>query len=706
MIKKHHNQRAIWTTDYLLACILILWSFTVFAEVPSAMHPVSTAIQSSSKPVQQAPKKTQSIPTKPEKNTQNKLWTLNQQNADIREFIAQVAKITGETFVVDPRIKSGNTVTVISSKPLAKDEVYDVFLEVLAANGFTVIPKGQIINVIPNTTAKTTSPNSKIPLNTIMATRVIQLHSVSSVEVIPIIRPLIAQYGHAAASASGNAVIISDLADNVKRITNLIRELDDASNNDYEVIQLKHAWVGDIAKIIQETLATGKGQFPSGLQVIAEERSNRLVIKGNANKRIKVRKLVDSLDQEGIRKSTTKVIFLNYADAKNIAEILSEASASIQSSKDKDSSNTSPPMLSPRAMGSSKDNLLEAGKSAKNTQSNIFVKADETQNAIVLIADPETLQSMEQIVKQLDVPRSQVLLEAAIVEVSGGIDDTLGIQWGIDGTKTIAQRDGSSSGTLSKITGNLFDNSSIKMGAVALRGANFGVLISALSRKNNNNILSTPSLLTMDNQEAEFLVGKNIPIKTGSYASSGSSNTTGNPFTTTDRRDVGIKLKVTPHLNKDSTLKLEIEQEVSSLDGDVSRALASDEDIIFNNRTLKTAVMVDNKQTIVIGGLIQDDRQKLRQKVPLLGDIPLLGNLFKYNQAGNSKRNLMLFIRPTVMRDATMLAQTTNEQFTKLKTIQQKELDIKSDYFPDTPSRLFEKEAFDIRSKDKWIWQQ
>ena len=266
----------------------------------------------------------------------SQLWTLNQQNADIREFITQVAKITGETFVIDPRIKSGNTVTVISSKPLNRDEVYDVFLEVLTANGYTVIPKagGRIINVMPNTTAKTSSPGSEgKPLDGVMTTQVLELHSVSAVEVIPIIRPLIAQYGHAAASASSNAVIISDLADNVERIAKLVRELDDAGNNDYEVVQLKHAWVGDVAKIISDTLITAKGQLPSGLQVIADERSNRLVVKGNASKRARVRKLADTLDKEGIRKSTTKVMFLSFADAKNIAEILSEASGIIQDSQ-------------------------------------------------------------------------------------------------------------------------------------------------------------------------------------------------------------------------------------------------------------------------------------------------------------------------------------------------------------------------------------
>lgn len=626
----------------------------------------------------------------------SQLWTLNQQNADIREFITQVAKITGETFVIDPRIKSGNTVTVISSKPLNRDEVYDVFLEVLSANGYTVIPKagGHIINVVPNTTAKTSSPgqDSK-PLDGVMTTRVLELHSVSAVEVIPIIRPLIAQFGHAAASASSNAVIVSDLADNVDRIAKLVQELDDAGNNDYEVVQLKHAWVGDVAKIISDTLITAKGQLPSGLQVIADERSNRLVVKGNASKRARVRKLADTLDKEGIRKSTTKVMFLSFADASNIAEILSEASGIIQSSQ---SSSTTPPPSAPSATpapGNQPRAGTKSGIKSYPAVTSSFVKADTTQNALIMIANPETLQEMEKIVRQLDVPRAQVLLEAVIVEVSGGINDALGIQWGIDGTKTI--RD-SAAANLSSVTGKIWNNANIALGSIALRADNFGVLVGALSSHSNNNILSTPSMLTLDNEEAELIIGKNIPITTGSYQTS-SSGSSSNPFTTTERKDVGLKLKITPHINEGNSLRLMLEQEVSSLDVSTSKDILGENsgDLLFNTRSLKTAVLVDDGQTVVIGGLIEDVRSKSRKKVPLLGDIPIIGNLFRYNQKGDEKKNLMLFIRPTIMRNSETLVKATQDRYTKLKLIDggSRSIDL-----PDRPENLFETPAFDLRT--------
>ena len=641
------------------------------------------------------------LANKPTSVPDSQLWTLNQQNADIREFITQVAKITGETFVVDPRIKSGNTVTVISSKPLSRDEVYDVFLEVLSANGYTVIPKagGHIVNVVPNTTAKTSSPDqNRKPIDGVMTTRVLELHSVSAVEVIPIIRPLIAQFGHAAASASSNAVIVSDLADNVDRIAKLVHELDDAGNNDYEVVQLKHAWVGDVAKIISDTLITAKGQLPSGLQVIADERSNRLVVKGNASKRARVRKLADTLDKEGIRKSTTKVMFLSFADASNIAEILSEASGIIQNSQS--SITTPPPATSSSASTAPSTNQpprtsagTKSGLKSYQSVASSFVKADETQNALVMIANPETLQEMEKIVRQLDKPRAQVLLEAVIVEVSGGINDALGVQWGIDGTNTI--RD-SAATSLSSVTGKIWNNANITLGSIALRADNFGVLVGALSSRSNNNILSTPSMLTLDNEEAELIIGKNIPITTGSYqtSSSGSSN---NPFTTTERKDVGLKLKITPHINEGNSLRLMLEQEVSSLDVSTSKDILGENsgDLLFNTRSLKTAVLVDDGQTIVIGGLIEDIRSKSRKKVPLLGDIPIVGNLFRYHQNGDEKKNLMLFIRPTIMRNSETLVKATQDRYTKLKLIDggSRSIDL-----PDRAENLFETPTHDLRA--------
>ena len=613
-----------------------------------------------------------------------KHWTLNQQNADIREFIAQIANITGDTFVIDPRIKGGNTVTVISSTPMDKDQIYDIFLEVLSANGYAVIPKGNAKSIIPTTTAKTagTSPDTaKKPDNATMVTRVLDLHSVSAVEVIPIIRPLIAQYGHAAASSSGNAVVISDLADNVERITHLVRDLDDASDNDYEVITLKHAWVGDVSKIIQDTLSSNKGPLPSSLQVIADERSNRLVIKGNANKRARVRKLVHTLDEQGIRTSSTRVIFLRYADAKNLAEILSEASQSIKEGNtgSQSSSNNSRPSGVPSAPTSQGSN---SRSSNKGLAGNIFIKADETTNALVMIADPNTLKELETLVRQLDVRRAQVLIEAAIVEVSGDVNDALGIQWGIGGKNTY------SSNTANPVSVVGAPLPTISIGTVALRNSNFGVLVNALSSRTKTNLLSTPSMITLDNEEAEFVVGQEVPFQTGSYTTGSDSST--NPFTTTERKPVGLTLKVTPHIGDGESLRLEIEQEISNL-LDNSSTLTQSGDPITSQRKIKATIIVDDGNTVILGGLLQDDVQKGSSKVPFLGDIPLIGGLFTNSTDKRTKKNLMLFIKPSIMRTPESLTNVTNRKYTTLKLIHDgKASSPVSGSMPDTAAKLFE----------------
>ena len=653
-----------------------MWTLSAGAETPAAADSTGTDAR---KEVKQ----------------EEKRWTLNQQNADIREFIAQVAAITGETFVIDPRIKGGNTVSVISSRPMTRDQIYDIFLEVLNANGYAVIPKGKVRSIIPSTTAKTSSPSfdgRERPAKATMVTRVIDLHSVSSVEVIPIIRPLIAQYGHAAASASGNAVVISDQKDNVDRITKLVRELDQASDNDYEVLPLEHAWVGDVAKIIQETLATNKGQLPSGMQVIADERSNRLVIKGNANKRARVRKLVKTLDQEGIRTSSTRVMFLRHADAKNLADILNEASQNIQDdSPDARNAGNRPRGSRPPSPPNQAANKPKSGKGGLS--GNVFIKADETTNALVMIADPDTLKELESLVRQLDVRRAQVLIEAAIVEVSGNLDETLGLQWGFQGKNKPSQRGGETSSINPiSVVGAPLDYAKMSLGQVLLRNSNFGVLVNALSRKSNVNLMSTPSLMTLDNEEAEFVVGKEVSFTTGSYQQNNTD--TKNPFNTTERKPVGLTLKVTPHIGDGNTLRLEIEQEQSNI---LQEASDINSNPVTSQRKIKTVITVDDKETIVLGGILRDIVTHNTDKVPLLGDIPLIGRLFSNKRDVLEKQNLMLFIKPSIVRNSTDAEATTMEKYQTLRLIHNgKSGSPLFGEMPEEAEQLFDRESHTI----------
>ena len=623
-----------------------IWSVTAHGQEPSAAH----------EPKVKTPDTGQHETQQQAQRSSEQRWVLNQQNADIREFIAQIAGITGKSFVLDPRIKSGNTVSVISSISMTRTEIYDIFLEVLNANGFSVVPKGSSNTIVPNTTVKTAGrivEGDENPANATLVTQVIDLHSVSAVEVIPIVRPLIAQYGHAAASASGNAIVISDHKNNVERITRLVRELDNASDNDYEVLALQHIWVGDIAKLIQETLSGGKGQLPSGVQVLADERSNRLVIKGNANKRAKIRKLVETLDRKGVRQSSTRVIFLRHADAKNIADMLNEVSGAIHSDSQSQSAGSSQGSASvknttPRPVAS-KSRSTGRGKLANGT----VIRADETTNALVIIADPDTLNELESLVRQLDIRRSQVLIEAAIVEVGGDIDESLGLQWGYQGKR-------SSDSGISVVGAAVPDP--LQFGTVLLRNSNFGVLIKALSSKSNINLMSTPSLMTLDNEESEFVVGQEVSFTTGSYQQNNTNAS--NPFKTSERKPVGLTLKVTPHIGEGNTLRLEIEQELSNLTQD-----SSGENPITSQRKLKTVVIVDDQETIVLGGILRDIVTRKTQKVPVLGSIPLFGLLFRNKQEITEKQNLMLFLKPTIIRTGDDASNVTLDKYSTLKAI-------------------------------------
>ena len=632
-----------------------IWSVTAHGQEPSAAHEPKVKTPDTGQHETQ-----QQVQSSPEQR-----WVLNQQNADIREFIAQIAGITGKSFVLDPRIKSGNTVSVISSRSMTRTEIYDIFLEVLNANGFSVVPKGSSNTIVPNTTVKTAGrivEGDENPANATLVTQVIDLHSVSAVEVIPIVRPLIAQYGHAAASASGNAIVISDHKNNVERITRLVRELDNASDNDYEVLALQHIWVGDIAKLIQETLSGGKGQLPSGVQVLADERSNRLVIKGNANKRAKIRKLVETLDRKGVRQSSTRVIFLRHADAKNIADMLNEVSGAIHSDSQSQSAGSSQSSASvknttPRP-AANKSRSTGRGKLANGT----VIRADETTNALVIIADPDTLNELESLVRQLDIRRSQVLIEAAIVEVGGDIDESLGLQWGYQGKQRLEHN---SDGKIANDGGASVIGAAIpplQFGSVLLRNSNFGVLIKALSSKSNINLMSTPSLMTLDNEESEFVVGKEVSFTTGSYQKN--NGDTNNPFKTSECKPVGLTLKVTPHIGEGNTLRLEIEQEMSSLTQD-----SSGENPITSQRKLKTMVIVDDQETIVLGGILRDIVTRRTQKVPLLGNIPLFGLLFTNKQDVTEKQNLMLFLKPTIIRTGDDANSVTLDKYSTLKAI-------------------------------------
>src|SRR3989344_6042606 len=486
----------------------------------------------------------------PSASQQEESWTINLKGADIREFIDQVAQISGQTFVVDPRVKG--QVSVVSNSPLTLTEVYQLFLSVMATHGFSVITQGDQARIVPHG---------------------------SATELIPLIRPLVPQYGHLAAISSANAIIISDRTANIERIEDLLRQLDQKGQNDYSVLNLQHAWVMDTAEVLRNAVDRGQAKGASGTQVIADGRTNRLILLGPPAARAKLVALAQSLDTPTSRSANTRVIRLRHGDAKSLAETLGEISEKLKP---------------------------ETGDETTGKPQTILIRADESLNALVLLAEPDVVATLEDIVRQLDVPRAQVMVEAAIVEVSGDITDALGVQWAVDGRGSTGGLGGTNfSGTGLSVgrvlqaiqdSGSDTDNNTLANlpdGAIIGLGTDsFGVLITALSANSKSNLLSTPSLLTLDHQKAEILVGQNVPFQTGSFTTSGSG--ADNPFTTIERQDIGVTLKVTPHINEGANLRLEIEQEISSI-APTSQGVNA-VDLITNKRSIKSTILAENGQ--------------------------------------------------------------------------------------------------------------
>jgi len=564
-------------------------------------------------------------------------WKINLKNADIREFVTQVSAITGKSFIVDPRVK-GN-VTVISNTSMDTPAVYELFLAVLRVHGFAAVPSGNVVRIVQQVLAKqsgnpqdfsTENPGEEL------VTQVLSVKNTDSNELVKILRPLIPQYGHIAGLSEPNALIISDHAENIARLTQIINRIDIADNSTTRIIRLQNAWIEDVVSLLEQLAPEqmGKGaKGPNRVMVVASERTNSLIIKGEPETLDKVARLVGELDVPANRGGTIQVVRLAHSDAVQLAEILK--------------------------------NLI-ADKSPKDSASQAIatsIQADESLNALVIRADPATMAELKEIIARLDIRRLQVLIEAAIVEVTSDFTRTLGTELAIGDVSGSALPVGvtAPSGTLASVLANLAagdgqlssvpDLGSTPLLAAAKRssGVNFGVIVRALSANSDVNLLSTPSITTMDNEQAKIVVGQNVPFRTGSTTSG--SNGASNPFTTIQREDVGLTLEVTPHVHDGALVRLEIHQEVSEVDKTSLASIGSDgsADLITNKRTIDTTVLADDREVIILGGLIRDKITDVSSGVPLLKDIPILGRLFKSSNKIREKQNLLVFLRPTVL---------------------------------------------------------
>jgi general secretion pathway protein D len=589
-------------------------------------------------------------------------WKINLKNADIREFITQVSTITGTTFVVDPRVK-GN-VTVVSDRKLDTEAVYALFLSVLRVHGFGASRTGDVVRIVQSATVK----QSGAPVNDDggslseqVVTRVISARNVAAADLVKILRPLIPQYGHIAAVPQANVVIISDHADNIGRLLTIIRQVDVADEDEVVVVTLEQAWVGSVVEILEQVAPDQIGKSAAGPQrvlVIGNDRNNTLVLRGKSAAIAEVRSLIEQLDQPATSSGSTRVFQLNHADATRTAEILNGI------------------LIEPRGRGD-------------NTKSeNISIQADISLNAIVVRADPGTMSEIQEILRQLDIRRAQVLIEAAIVEVS--VDETraIGIEAGVAdaGGESVpfasTTLNGIISNLLSSISATVVDGkidpvqgiASVGSPTLAVArldpdGVSFGAILNAIAINTSADLLSTPSILTLDNEQASILAGQTVPFRTGSFTST--NNGASNPFTTIQRQDIGIELTVTPHIHDDSSIRLEVSQTVENvINTGLEIGEAGFSDVVTNKRSIETTILADDRQTIVLGGLIQDDVRATRKKVPLLGSIPFLGRLFQNRSTTRTKVHLLVFLRPTIQRTREEVAETTERKYNGIWQVQ------------------------------------
>ena len=596
---------------------------------------------------------------------------LNLRDADINGLIEIVSQETGINFIVDPRVRG--QVNVVSGQPIQRDELYDLFLGVLKSYGFAAITGNEgTVRIVPEVQAKenevgTLEQHSR---SDEFITHVISVQHLDASQLVRILRPLVPKGGHLAAAAESNSLVIADTAANVRRIENLIQRIDQESMEDFEVVPLQHASALELVRIIEGLNAARPEEGGSGtkrVRVIADERTNALVLLGDPQRRLAYRAMIRQLDVEG-DEGNTQVHYLRYAKAEDVAEVL----RGIAEGRDVDDG--------PR--GSTSSGSSTSGSSSYgfgNRESRVRIQAHESTNSVVVHGPAELSREMAQIIRQLDIRRAQVLVEAVIAEVSSDRARELGVQWGFGNENTgvgvinFARGSGGivnlAAGINSYLEGDISSPPSLSDGATLggvgrIGSTQIGLLINALQGDSSSNILSTPSLLTLDNEEAEIVVGQNVPFIVGR-----SVEDSGQAFDTIQREDVGIKLRIRPQINEGNAVRLEIAQEVSQIAPGASGAA----DIITNKRSLNTHVMVDDNQLIVLGGLIDDQMVETESKVPVLGDVPGLGRLFRYDTGSVEKRNLMVFLRPVIVRDSAVAESLTHAKYSYMRDQQLKE---------------------------------
>jgi general secretion pathway protein D len=588
--------------------------------------------------------------------------TPNFKDADITQIAEAVSAATGKNFIIDPRVRA--QVTMLSSTPMSPPQFYEAFLAILQVYGFIAVPSGNVVKILPDANARSIPaldlPDHVSATSDEIVTQVLDVKNVSAPQLVPILRPMVPQYGHLVAVPSGNILIITDHASNVNRMMRIIRRIDQVGNQDPEIIPLTNASAAEIVRVVNSLYQGAAATEGVAVKVVADERSNSILIAGDQAQRLRIRALVAHLDTPLEAGGDTRVRYLHYAEAEKLAPKLKEQMTGI--------AQASGAAGAPGAAGA-------GGPAAAQAEKNAMVWADPVNNALVITAPPKIMHAVMDIVDKLDIRRPQVLVEAIIADIDFDKDAELGVNWAAfsNGSNVPAGSFVSPVGGTSIVdlagaiqnpanaTTTLLQGTTLGIGRVGGNGLNFAAMLRAIRSDTDDNVIATPSAVTMDNQEAELKVAQEVPFITGQFTNTNASTGgTVNPFQTIQREEVGTILKITPTISAEGrSVMLKISIESSSIGQKPAGAV----DLVTNKRTVTTTVMIEDGGIVVLGGLIENDTSKGENRVPFLGNIPIIGYLFKTRNESNTKNNLMIFIRPKILRDEGQTAYETDLKY-------------------------------------------
>ena len=638
--------------------------------------------------------------------------TVNFVNADIQSVIKVVGQHTGRNFILDPRVTG--TVNIVSDKPVSKDMLYQILLSTLRVQGYAAVEGDGFVKIVPEAEAKTSAtpmgeaarhaPGDRV------VTQVFVLQNESAVQLVPVLRPLVTANNFIAAYPNNNAIVITDYASNVERIRRIIDSIDHATSSDVQIVKLQNASAIDVAQtirtVVPETAATptAPGATPK-VAVAIDQRTNSLIVRAdNPQLMNRIKTLALGLDAPGAGNNNIYTVFLRNAEATRIADTLRGLLSGSESSRTTTTSttpagNTQSLTTATQTTGASAASagggFQGAGSAAAPSS---IIQAYPPTNSIIITASEPVYRALRAVIDQLDQRRAQVFIEALIVEVNASKGGEVGVQFNaarnVGGNQSVFGGTNFSTSVGNNILGLMANpttvgpglNVGLIQGSITVPGtniqiANLQLLARALESDSNSNVLSTPNILTLDNEPAQIVVGQNVPFITGTYTpTAGSAN---NPFQTIERKDIGLTLKVLPTVSEAGAVKLKLYQEISSVTND--KTLVQSADIITNKRSLESTVLVDDQHVAVLAGLIQDDQSAGVDKVPLLGDIPYLGSLFRYQTRTHRRTNLMIFLRPIVLKDERATAELTNDRYQYIRGLQGEMSVPPSLLLPDVP---------------------